>query len=274
MPMFNRCFSTALLAGFALAGAQTLDFQFESDSQGWVCDFADYPKADSANWHLQYKVGPVADIVPKQNGMILKGDNFSDDLFFFLKKEAVGLAPNTTYTLVYSIDVATNAAPDMIGGSDLMLKAGASLLEPRKALDAGGMYRMNIDKGNQSRPGPDMDTLGHVNHSEEGVRGYRLATFTNAKRPFKIKTDAQGKVWLIVGAESQFETPAEFLVAAIRVTLSSPTGILESKEKSAMGKNPGRNAGFQAGFQAVYQGADYSLSGRRALQSPAPRANE
>ncbi|MDB5051520.1 MAG: hypothetical protein JWO30_4591 [Fibrobacteres bacterium] len=260
---YNSIFPSLLLFPALLCltpcGAQTLNFDFESDLQGWTCDFADYPMADSVNWHLQYKVGAMPDITPSQNGVVMKGDNFSDDLFFFLKKRITGLAANTSYTVFYSIDVVTNSGPGSIGGSDLMLKAGATLIEPKKEIGSGGMYRMNIAKSNQSSPGPDMDTLGHVNHTDPASRKYLKTTFKNDKRPFSIKTDAKGEVWLIVGAESQFETPAEFLVAAITVTMTSPTGVIS--RFPAMGKPGSAKGGY---------GPVYDFSGRRVLNARMP----
>ena len=83
----------ALLACVSAVSAQSLNFDFESDTQGWICDFADYPKADSVNWHLRSNVDVMPDITPKQNGIFMKGDNFSDDLFFFIKNRQPAWRP-------------------------------------------------------------------------------------------------------------------------------------------------------------------------------------
>jgi hypothetical protein len=175
---------------------------------------------DSALWHLSYKRDTMPQIRPFQYGIIMKGDNFSDDLFFFMKNKITGLSPNAAYKIAFSIDVVTNMPPDGIGGSELTLKAGATTIEPVKIVSSG-MYRMNIDKNNQRQPGPDMDTLGHINHSTSGSFSYHLVTFTNTKHLFTRTADAGGGMWLVVGAESAFEVPnVEFLVAKISATLA------------------------------------------------------
>jgi hypothetical protein len=209
-----------IAAAGASAHAQTFSYDFEGDFQGWLCDFADYNVGDSVLWHLSYKRDTMPQIRPSQYGIIMKGDNFSDDLFFFLKKNITGLSPSVAYKISFSIDVVTNMPPDGIGGGDLMLKAGATIIEPKKIVSSG-MYRMNIDKSNQYQPGPDMDTLGHVNHLVQGDRSYHLRTFNNAKHLFQRTADANGDLWLVVGAESAFETAnAEFLVAKISAILT------------------------------------------------------
>ena len=220
-----------VLSLFTGLRAQSSDFNFESDFQGWVCDFADYNIADSTLWHLRYSRDTMPDVRPQQYGIWFKGDNFSDDLFFFTKRKMTGLIPNASYSINYSIDVLTNLGADAIGGSDLTLKAGATAVEPIKVPNQG-LYRMNIDKGNQTRPGPDMDTLGHVNHPFPTDRTYHLVTFSNAKHLFRVNADAQGAIWLIVGAESAFETPAEFLVAEVRVTLALAAGIARARVRA------------------------------------------
>jgi hypothetical protein len=214
-----------IIAAGASARGQTLSYDFETDFQGWLCDFADYNVGDSAIWHLSYKRDTMPQIRPVQYGIAMRGDNFSDDLFFFTKRKITGLSANAAYKIAYSIDIVTNMPPDGVGGGDLILKAGATIIEPAKIVSSG-MYRMNINKSNQSQPGPDMDTLGHINHTAPGNRSYHLVTFTNANHLFQRTANTNGEMWLVVGAESAFEVPnVEFLVAKISATLTtSSTG--------------------------------------------------
>jgi hypothetical protein len=233
-----------LLLGFACCrpAAQTFSYGFESGYEGWVGDFADFPVQDSVNWHLSHRIDTMPEIRPVQSGVILKGDNFSDDLFLFLKRKLTGLNPNADYTLIFSVDVATRESFSMIGGSDLTLKAGATLVEPRKVASAGDMYRMNLDKGNQSATGKDMDTLGKVRHAFQDTKTH-LITLGNAGRPFHLKTGSEGTAWLIIGAESAFENSNVTLnVAAASVTLSTPNTSLRPVRQSGNPSHPGKTA--------------------------------
>jgi hypothetical protein len=250
--MRMRWIPSLLLLGFAGgARAQSFSHDFEDGYQGWIGDFADYPAADNAGYKLQQAHEAMPGVAPAQNGIKLSGNNMSDDLFLFLERKVTGLVPNASYTVIFSIDLVTNMPPDGIGGGDLMLKAGATLIQPQKVV-VGSMYRMNIDKANQTQPGPDMDTLGHVNHKQAGSSAYHLVTFTNASHPFKLKTDSKGEAWLIVGAESAYEVPAELLVAKIEAVFTGPAGIAASAPAPAA-RAPG-NSGVTADGRRIDSG--------------------
>ena len=236
-------------AALAVSGyAQTFTYDFETDYQGWTADFADYPVNDSITMQLQHKHQAMPGIAPAQNGIYLFGQNYSDDLFLFLKRKLTGLTPNATYSIAFTVDLATDMPPDGIGGGDLTLKAGATAVEPKKIV-SGGLYRMNINKANQTQPGPDMDTLGHVHHNVPGSFAFHLVKFAN-KRAFMAKADAQGNLWLIIGAESAFEVGAPLNVAALSATLTGGTGL----RRAARTGGPIRD-----GDRA------YTLTGRRTL---------
>jgi len=234
MKIFLSLFT--LLFGFTILYGQSFNFDFEDGYQEWKADFADYPVGDSTNWNLNHFHQIMPDIAPVQNGLRMVGDNFSDDLFFFIKRKIEGLPPNTKFQIIFSIDIVTNMPPNAIGGADLMLKAGATIIEPRKIIvDEAGIqyYRMNINKDNQLPPGTAMDTLGHVNHDVPDNFTYHLVNYKNAMKPFELLSDSNGEMWVIIGAESQFETTVEFLVANIGFTLDYITSIEEPKEISA-----------------------------------------
>jgi hypothetical protein len=217
--------ASLLLAATAVYG-QTLVSDYESGYQDWVCDFADYD--DSLRMELKHDWAAMPGITPAQNGVTMSGQNFTDDLFFFMKKKITGLQPNMLYTIEFAVDIVTNIPYDACSGSDLMLKAGAMLAEPEKTL-ISGIYKMNIKKSNQWQPGPDMDTLGRTIHSAAGSFAYHLITLTNGAHPFCLSTDAAGTIWLAIGAESGFEAYAEFNVAKISVRLQAPTSVVKGK---------------------------------------------
>ena len=100
------------------------------------------------------------------------------------------------------------------------MKAGASAVEPTAAEGDNRHLRMNIDKGNQSRGGEAMVVIGNVANPEVQGREYRIKTLDNADLPLAVNTDAEGRVWLIVGTDSGFEGLTSLYYSRIDYQLS------------------------------------------------------
>ncbi|UBM57832.1 hypothetical protein LAG90_13560 [Marinilongibacter aquaticus] len=186
------------------------NFDFESNNQDWVGNFADYPEGDSAFYELQYSYSTLPSPLDSTEGALkLSGNNHSDDLFMYAKKQISGLQPNTKYAATFTLELATNAADNSVGiggspASSVYVKAGLTDTEPKSStLDSLNHYRMNIDKGNQSGGGTDMIVLGDLSNGQS-EEVYVLKTLTNTT-PFEATTDAEGKLWFIVGTDSGYE---------------------------------------------------------------------
>lgn len=231
--MKQSFFTIALSAITFCSAAQTFSYSFETDNEGWVVDYADYPVlsvADSVSFYelIHGHALLPAYIVPNQYGIKVRGNNHSDDLFMFIKRKVSGLSPYTTYKVYFNIEMASNAPTNAFGvggspGEGVTVKAGVTLTEPSRTVVAGD-YRMNINKSNQASPGPDMDTLGHIGVSDTTTM-YALIHRNNFSHPFTFTTDASGEAWLIVGTESGYESVTELYYANLNVHFSNPSSI-------------------------------------------------
>ncbi len=202
------------------------DFDFERDAEGWTFGFADLP-IDFAQsiFELDHGHRPLPDGL-EGSGIYVQGHNRSDDLFMFLKKQVGGLRPNAAYAVSVSLDLATNVPTATFGiggspGESVFVKAGASTVEPLTEEGRNRYLRMNIDKGNQANGGEDMVVLGNVAQGEVVNREYRIKTLDNMDLPLSVDTDADGRVWLIVGTDSGFEGLSAFYYSRINYTLST-----------------------------------------------------
>jgi hypothetical protein len=181
-------------------------------NQGWSGDFADYPEGDSIAYDLLFKHDTIptgTSVESTKFGLLISGNNHSDDLFMFIKTKVTGLRPNTTYEILFNVKVASNAPTGAVGvggapGESVYLKAGASVIEPQKQLQAG-TYRMNIDTGNQAEEGADMINIGHVGVSSTTTKFTVITRNNTSSNSFILTTDAAGELWLIVGTDSGFE---------------------------------------------------------------------
>lgn len=190
----------------------SITYDFSTMDNGWTGDFADYPVGDSISYELFYK----HDTLPTnlnanatKKALHISGNNHSDDLFMFVKKKITGLRPNATYTILFNIKMASNASTSSVGiggspGTSVYLKAGASLVEPKK-IEQDGFYYMNIDKGNQATEGADMILLGNIGVAATTTQFTSISRYNTSVTAFTITTNESGEIWLIVGTDSGFE---------------------------------------------------------------------
>lgn len=204
------------------------DFRFTTGTHNWIVGFADYPAGEEQGYQLVAGHEKLpAPLDQSRRGVLLSGMNHSDDLFMSLKRQLTGLEPETEYGIEISVEFATNAAHGCIGvggaqGESVVIKAGASAVEPDTVVDAEGMVRFNLDKGNQLEPGADAIVLGNIANSSTDCHDapYELKTLESADQELTTKTDANGRLWLFVGSESGYESKTALYYTRIRAELT------------------------------------------------------
>jgi len=205
----------------------SLTYDFSQSDQGWKGDFADYPEGDSLTYELFFK----HDTLPTnlnanatKKALHVAGSNMSDDLFMFVKHKIAGLRPNTTYEVLFNVRLASNAPTGAAGiggapGESVFLKAGATPIEPLKVLE-DGMYRMNIDKGNQGEAGDDMIILGHIGVAATTQQFQVITRNNSSANSFLAATNEAGELWLIIGTDSGFEGRTTIYYTQVDVLLN------------------------------------------------------
>jgi hypothetical protein len=178
-------------------------YDFTLSPWGWEAGYTGYPVSETPegdtiyNFETDYTDSPFSE----GDGMALRltCNNESGEIFMYVKKKVSGLHPNTTYSIVYSIGVLSEA----VLGDGVMLKAGASFVEPQKVIH-DGHYELNLDKGDYQESGGNLVLLGELGGPFDGA-GYLYNSFSNASAPrrFTAKTNNIGELWLIVGTESR-----------------------------------------------------------------------
>ena len=224
----HTLFAFAFCAFTISTCAQTFSYDFSTGYDGWSGDFADYPVTDSIFYELEFnRTNLPTPLNTSAYALMIKGNNHSDDLFMFIKRKISGLLPNTTYQLLIDVEFASNAPTNGIGvggppGEGVTMKAGASTIEPLK-INSSGFYLFNIDKGNQSIGGVDMDTIGHIGVSDT-CNVFTLVNRNNSAQLFSITTDSNGEVWVCIGSDSGFEATTTLYYNVISLTFTAVTG--------------------------------------------------
>jgi hypothetical protein len=225
MKKIKLLFTIATIVFTTNTNAQTYSYDFITGYDGWIGDFADYPPADSILYDLDYtRTTLPAPLNTNKYALKIAGTNRSDDLFMFIKRKITGLIPNTTYQLKIQVNFASKAPTNAVGvggapGEGITMKAGATIIEPNKII-IGSDYRMNIDKGNQSVPGVDMGTIGHIGVSDTTTQ-FTLINRNNTTNLFTIRTDANGEVWVCIGTDSGFESRTTLYYNQITLTFTN-----------------------------------------------------
>ena len=205
-----------------------ISFDFSSDYQGWVAGFADYPVGKEAEWAIGSSLAALpAPLDGSRKGILLSGENHSDDLFMYVTRGVTGLMPNAQYEARFRVTIATNAPRNCVGiggapGESVVLKVGATATEPQRVVDAAQYYRANFDHGSQLAGGRDATPLGNIATSNANcaLPRYELKEFDSGTRPVTISTDASGRLWLVVGVDSGFEGSTSVYITSIRIAFT------------------------------------------------------
>ncbi|HZV70631.1 MAG TPA: T9SS type A sorting domain-containing protein [Saprospiraceae bacterium] len=211
---------------------QTFTFDFGIDDQMFEGGVADFGVNMSNQHEFTFENRPYQlPLDTTRLAQFISGINPSDDLFMYMKRNITGLLPNTTYHTTFVVEFASPYPTNAFGvggppGEGVTMKAGLTLIEPDTMIVnmSGPFVVMNIDKGNQSSPGPDMDTIGHVGVNDT-TTVWAMKTNDNLNHPFTFTTDASGSAWFILGTDSGFESKTELFISKITVDFTIVTSV-------------------------------------------------
>lgn len=194
---------------------------FNQSIDGWKGESSDYSAADKPDFVVFEQRTLDAPLVGK--GYYVAGHNRSDDLFLFIKKQFSGFHPSTSYQVSFTVKFATNTASGCSGvggapGESVYVIGGAAPIEPRAELNKDGRNQLNIDRGNQAESGKAAHVLGHIGNSTPNCEPtqYESKTVKSAE-PLTVQSDADGKMWVLVGIDSGFEAASRLSFQSVTV---------------------------------------------------------
>jgi hypothetical protein len=203
------------------------DFDFDADTLGWQAGFSDYPQGREKDVQFIADHRSLPDTL-SGSAFYHQGNNISDDLFMYFTKEITGLEPGAEYRASFGLTFASNYGQDCdLGvGALVFLKAGAAGVEPVGSPDSTGIVRLNIDKGNQQNGGANAVLLGDVRNGMPGCAAD--APFAVASRDgettIRVRADGTGRIWLIFGSESAFESEHQLYFTRLQAVLEGTGG--------------------------------------------------
>lgn len=199
-------------------------WDFATDSEGWLGDFSDYPPNSGTGYDLQYRWSALPTELGPGGGLLMSGNNHSDDLFMYIKHPIAGLAASAQYLLDLTVTLDSNAPATCggIGGSpgeSVFVKIGAVSFEPLSTVNSAGTLTMNLDKGNQSVGGSDMKVVGTISNTLACPNTtYQAKTLTLSG--FPVRSSGDGSLWLVIGTDSGFEGITTLYYDQVSATLT------------------------------------------------------
>lgn len=202
----------------------TYDFDLNADTSGWQSGFSDYPVGREEDIGFIGEVRYRPDTLTNGRALYQFGINISDDLFMYFAKRIDGLEPGVTYRASFRVEFASNHGQDCAFGvgSSVYIKAGVSPVEPQVDADSG-MMRINIDKGEQYNSGANALLLGDIRNDQPGCSDsspFSTAVRESGQESLTVRSDAEGRLWILLATESAFESPHELYFTRLRVQLS------------------------------------------------------
>ena len=189
----------ALLAATSTPFAQSINANFEVDEQGWTSHSVGYA-VDSeevvelfVGWSKM--VPPLAD----RGGMAFFGKDHGSDLFLYIQKEVDGLSPNTNYNVVFNMDWVGRMEPST---SPVFIKISALHHEP-ELTDETGVMEASFKKGNVGRHSREFALIGRLTPDPLDYTFIFVRNFHNYNNAFSVNTDENGRLFLIIGVESE-----------------------------------------------------------------------
>jgi hypothetical protein len=214
----------------ATATATQLVFDFTTSSHGFQPGFTDYPIGEEEFYELQSNYGQLPLELGGAPAWFISGNNHSDDLFMYFRHQISGLLPSTSYDLEFHLTLASQA-PDGsvgIGGSpanSVYVKAGASASEPIAVPGQDALYRLSVDKGEQSNGGSHAHVLGDIAKPDDGTELFALIE-RRSSLPLSVTSSPEGTLWLFFGTDSGFEGTTNLYYTRLEVRLvPEPSGL-------------------------------------------------
>jgi len=204
-------------------------FNFAEGPQNWISLFTNYHVGDEEWVEIEsdYRSLP-APLDTARKALFITGHNHPDDLNMYFKRRLGGLQPNLTYRIEFEVEFATNVPAGCAGiggppGEGVTVHADASRYEPEQVVDESvppPYYRLNLvtDSSDQWYENTKLGDITNSRSSEDEWV-FELKTLKGDPSYPMVRTDQEGRLWVIVGTRSGFEGITSLYYAKIVITL-------------------------------------------------------
>ena len=203
---------------------------FEQGDEGWIAEFADYPEGLEDSMKLDSNPSSlfISDNIGNISALKQSGHATNSDLFMFVKQQISGLQPNSRYTIDIEVELNSQLMEEYNGDLEdsrfgSFLKVGAFKTEPLTTVEQDednpdlSIVKTVFDKGENEKGGQDMMMIGRLEYTRIGEKPV-LLNGSNGDFPIYAATDAEGKLWIAVGIDTNIPVYQEVSYTYINAT--------------------------------------------------------
>lgn len=187
---------------------------FAEDAEGWDAQFSEYEPGleDSLKLSFTHDKIMATETIGEVTAVVQSGYATNSDLFMYIKRQISGFKPNTSYQVVFTLELLAQLNVDFNGDlSDeyygSFLKAAVYTEEPDTLIvddienPGKKTVTTNFDKGNGRTTGPNMALIGKLEYSNVDESPQIL--IGSSKQDDLIgTTDSEGKMWMMIGVDT------------------------------------------------------------------------
>lgn len=203
---------------------------FDEGDEGWIAEFADYQDGLEDSMKLESKHSPlyISESIGNVSALKQSGHATNSDLFMFVKQQITGLQPNSRYTVNIEVELNSQLKEEYTGSLDnydygSFLKVGAFKTEPKTIFEQDEdnpdvtLVKTDFDKGEDEQGGQNMTMIGRLEYTDVGEKPIML-NGSHADLPIYVATDAEGKLWIAVGIDTNVPVYQEVSYTYINAT--------------------------------------------------------
>ncbi len=187
---------------------------FAEDAEGWEAQFSEYEPGleDSLKLSFTHDKFMASESIGEVTAVVQSGYATNSDLYMFIKRQISGFKPNTSYSVVFTLELFAQLNEDFSGDlseddNGSFLKAAVYTEEPDTLIvddvDHPGkkIVITNFDKGNDQTVGPNMALIGKLEHTSLNESPLLLIGTSEGDDLFGT-TDSEGKMWMMIGVDT------------------------------------------------------------------------
>lgn len=208
------------------AGMLRVDDDFATGTHGWTASVSDYEAGDGHDIAFAAGIRPLPPELGGANAFLLTGNSarMFDDLFLFMTKKLAagdGVVANQRYDVAYHLVFASNAGTGC-GSDSVWLKAGATPDEPRVTVMDYGVpsWRLTVDKGDHKDGGRAASTVSSIANGAPCSDTAFRTLIRDHRHESVVTANANGELWLLVGADSGYHGVWTIYIQSIRTVLT------------------------------------------------------